>query len=75
MNAGRFSAKKTRKRRQAAECAEQEAKAAQKRQAEAKPVELFETADSEVAARLREVYRPALISIKKVGGEIPSRRL
>jgi hypothetical protein len=55
-------------RRQAAERAEQEAAAAQKRrEAEAQPVEMFETADSEVAARLREVYRPALISIKKVG--------
>jgi hypothetical protein len=55
-------------RRQAAERAEQEAKAAQmKREADAQPVEMFTTSDPEVADRLREAYRPALISIKKVG--------
>ena len=60
---------KEEKRRQAAERAEQDAKAAQKRKAEEKPVPVFETSDPEVAARLREAYRPELIDGTKSGGK------
>jgi hypothetical protein len=60
---------KEEKRRQAAERAEQDVKAAQKRKAEEKPVPVFETSDPEVAARLREAYRPELIDGTKSGGK------
>jgi hypothetical protein len=66
----RVQHEKDEKRRQAADRAAQEARAAQKRRAaEAMPIEMFETADSEVASRLREAYRPALVQGKKVGGK------
>ena len=60
MNASAFSAKK----RKAAERVEQEAKAAQKRRDEAKPVEMFETKDYEFAAQLTAVYRPQFVRSK-----------
>jgi hypothetical protein len=65
----RVQHEKDEKRRLAAEHAEQEAATAQKRQAEAKPVPVFETTDYEVTVRLREAYRPALIHVKKSGGK------
>jgi hypothetical protein len=45
--------------------AEQEAKAAQKRRDEAKPVPRFETKDSEAAAQLRASYRLQIVQSKR----------
>ncbi|HXP17012.1 MAG TPA: hypothetical protein VN868_07915, partial [Terriglobales bacterium] len=56
---------KDEERRQAAERAEQEPKAAQKRKDEEVPVPTFETKDSEVAAQLRAAYRPQFVRSKR----------
>ena len=62
----RVQHEKDEKRRQAAERAEQEAKAAQmRREADAMPVEMFETKDREVASQLRSAYRLQIVQSKR----------
>jgi hypothetical protein len=70
----RIQREKEEERRQIAERAQQETKAAQKREADAKkPIERFETADREVAARIREAYFSRIIHTSKVAKNISSK--